>query len=999
MQLGERRASSHARLFTHQQRETRDIMRITERTLGVVAIALALSSHAAAQGLQTGVVTGTVTSVDGLSMPGATVAAESAALQGVRTAVSDVNGNYVVRGLPPGEYTVRIEMDGMATRTERTAVALGRTTVVDAVLSPAAVSEVVTVSGTASPVVANPIVGANLRKSDVDALPMGRTPQNIAELSPGLTDNTPNAGQVTISGGFGYDNAFMVDGVDVNDNIFGTANNLYVEDAVEETQVLTSGISAEYGRFSGGVVNLVTKRGGNRFTGSYRANFSNPAWADETPFETTARRNDLQVMSEATLGGPVMRDRVWFFAAARNENTSAPFNFVDTGIPGEAGTDETRVDAKLTGTWRSRHTFQGSFLNTDLTQTGVRGIVSAAVDPRVLVTRRTPQSLAVASWQGVLSSQLFATAQYSEKRWGFRGNGNSSTAILDSPFRTRGGGGLPSGRLYNAPYLDANDPEDRNNRQLASSLSYFWSAPRLGSHDVKAGAERFTTAYRGGNSQSSTGYVFYSNYVVDAGGKPLFNADGTLTPRFVPGTSMLYNWLPTRGATMDIHTTSLYLQDRWAANRHVSFDLGMRYERVRNDSTGDVVSANTEAWLPRLAATYDVSGNGKWVAQATYGHYAGRYSEAQFTANSNVANPSLVISVYTGPAGEGLGFAPGLNPSNYTIPVLGSFPTQNVSFEDGLSSPLSREMTASFGGEIGTKGYVKGTYVRRRTSNVIDDFINRELGSTTISRNGATIGTYDNVQFRNVDDALYREYQALAFQSRYAVSRALSVSGHWTLQLRNHGNFEGEVANRPGAPSPFGDYPGAFSAERHYPEGRLDDFQQHKVRVWTTYLADMGRFGSFDLTALYRYNSGLTYSLRANGEALSAVQRSAAQVAGYSGLPGGGVQTLFFGERGSESFDGAGVVDFNVGYNVPVFKSLRPYVKLELLNAFNNQSLTSFDTTVSGNWNGPLDAMGLPTTYTRGPRFGQATRNADFPAWRTGQTGGRAFLVAAGFRF
>ena len=77
----------------------------------------------------------------------------------------------------------------------------------------------------------------------------------------------------------------MVNGVDVNDNLFAQPQNLFIEDAIEETQVLTSGISAEYGRFTGGVVNAITKSGGNTFSGSYRMNLLNPAWTDETPFE------------------------------------------------------------------------------------------------------------------------------------------------------------------------------------------------------------------------------------------------------------------------------------------------------------------------------------------------------------------------------------------------------------------------------------------------------------------------------------------------------------------------------------------------------------------------------------------------------------------------------------------------------------------------------------------------------------------------------------------
>ena len=258
--------------------------------LGLLALATMTAASgarsAAAQGLQTGVVTGTVRSSDGLSLPGATVTVTSPALQGTRSALTDLNGNYVIRGLPPGNYTATIEMAGMATRTEKVVVALGSTTPLDATMALAGVSESVQVAAESSPVVSNTVTGANYRKSDIDTLPVGRTPQFVAELAPNLTDNTPNTGQLQIAGGFAFDNVFLMDGVDINDNIFASPHNLFIEDAIDETQVLTAGISAEYGRFSGGVVNIVTKRGGNQFSGSYRATLSNPSWIDETPFET-----------------------------------------------------------------------------------------------------------------------------------------------------------------------------------------------------------------------------------------------------------------------------------------------------------------------------------------------------------------------------------------------------------------------------------------------------------------------------------------------------------------------------------------------------------------------------------------------------------------------------------------------------------------------------------------------------------------------------------------
>ena len=90
----------------------------------LVAVAAAGYTSVHAQGVQTGVITGAVTSADGLGLPGVTVTVSSPALQGTRTSVTDVNGNYVVRGLPPGEYTVTTELSGMQPKTERTIVAL-----------------------------------------------------------------------------------------------------------------------------------------------------------------------------------------------------------------------------------------------------------------------------------------------------------------------------------------------------------------------------------------------------------------------------------------------------------------------------------------------------------------------------------------------------------------------------------------------------------------------------------------------------------------------------------------------------------------------------------------------------------------------------------------------------------------------------------------------------------------------------------------------------------
>lgn len=146
--------------------------------------------------------------------------------------------------------------------------------------------------------------------------------------------------------------------------------------------------------------------------------------------------------------------------------------------------------------------------------------------------------------------------------------------------------------------------------------------------------------------------------------------------------------------------------------------------------------------MPRLAASYDVSGDGKTVLQASYAHYSGKYNDVQFAANTNVGTADAVFGTYTGPAGEGREFAPGFNPANYII-TSGAFPTANIFIEDGLRSPVTRELTLGAGREIGNRGYAKLIYTRRRARDFVENFTTLDNGTTTIVRNGVNFGTFN----------------------------------------------------------------------------------------------------------------------------------------------------------------------------------------------------------------------------------------------------------------
>jgi hypothetical protein len=284
--------------------------------------------------------------------------------------------------------------------------------------------------------------------------------------------------------------------------------------------------------------------------------------------------------------------------------------------------------------------------------------------------------------------------------------------------------------------------------------------------------------------------------------------------------------------------------------------------------------------------------------------------------------------------------------------------------------------------------------VQRHASNFVEDFITLDEGQTRVSRAGVDLGVFDNAIYRN-SDVPRREYRAMELESVYRPGARLAINAHWTVQLLNDGTFEGESAGGPAQPSLIGDYPEIHVASRSFPDGRLDDFQRHKVRASATYSLDLKQFGRLDVAPFYRFNSGRTYSLMAASVPLSAQQ--IARNPGYARLPAS--QSIFFGARGSESFEGFHLVDFAATYTVPVWQSLRPWVKAEVLNAFNNQKLITWNTTVTADNAGPKDEDGLPLNYIKAATFGTASAPSSFPRPRPGLDGGRTLMFAAGIRF
>ena len=215
----------------------------------------------------------------------------------------------------------------------------------------------------------------------------------------------------------------MVNGVSVNENLRGQPYNLYIEDAIQETNVATAGISAEYGRFGGGVVNVVTKSGGNLFSGSFRDTLNNDNWRTLTPFEDKSiaadpQHKDTRVAKtvpayEYTFGGPI------------TEGSSVVLHRRAPADPGErtaAGdhatfrthspTSRARYEAKGTYSINSNHTFQGAY--TKITKDAATHVQHQRVDgPEQPVQRPEPAGSEHGNYNGMLTPTFFVEARVS----------------------------------------------------------------------------------------------------------------------------------------------------------------------------------------------------------------------------------------------------------------------------------------------------------------------------------------------------------------------------------------------------------------------------------------------------------------------------------------------------------------------------------------------------------------------------------------------------------
>jgi hypothetical protein len=386
-------------------------------------VLLLLAGAAFAQ--QTGSVSGVVRDSEGQPLPGATVTIKGPLLPTGTVEVTRDNGAYDFERLPPGEYQLTAELSGMGTAERAVIVSVGRDTQVNLDLGAAAVSEEITVSAVA-PVIdtRSTEVQVNFTQEAIEDLPITRTYKGLFQLAPGVSENNrlaPNAG------GARMDNTFLVDGINITNPHYGDILPNITELDIDEVNIKRGGVTAEFGRTGGMVVNAVTKSGTNDLNGRVRLEYQPADFVADSKDKTLQNTVDRENFAGA-LGGPIVRDRLWYYGSASfpSETTTDRVNNLGPVPDRELKTEEYFL--KLTSNPASAHSLFAALRSRDTTTDLAN--VGASSHPSVATNDSTDYLLGTLGWTWVLTPNSFVEAKYNHNK-----EENSIDPITDLGYR------------------------------------------------------------------------------------------------------------------------------------------------------------------------------------------------------------------------------------------------------------------------------------------------------------------------------------------------------------------------------------------------------------------------------------------------------------------------------------------------------------------------------------------------------------------------------------
>jgi hypothetical protein len=607
-------------------------------------------------------IAGIVKDTSGAVMPGVTVTASSPALiEKSRTVTTNGQGRYEIIDLRPGAYTLTFVMAGFKTQTQSGVDVPANTSVpVYVEMGVGSVGETVEVQALAATVdVENAATHQILTREIQDSIPVPRNMQALGGLTPGIQLHAAAGANPDVGGSQQMEQTYIVghgsganhttvllDGMNINSNYLDSTIQNYVDNAIiQQATYQTSGITAEVSA-GGALVNQIPKDGGNTFHSDiFLSGTGSGGWWQANNLSPGLRARGLKSVNsivhiedfDGSVGGPILKDKLWFLAALRYQSTYdiAANVFYPDGKPGVE--DQYIKQGVLRLSWQisSKDKFSGTydriqkFKGHELTPLAI-----VPTDPSVAASRRGPPLYYVAQgkWTRIQTPRLLFEAGFSTDIIHFSiiyQNGQEEVPFSPAWF-------AHASRIDNVLSIRTNAPPIQSyflpdKRNFSGSVSYF-----TGSHNIKVGVQ---DAWGKNDRVSSLNADLYQNY---NNGAP-FTVTAFNTPIAI-----------RQRVNADL---GIYAQDTWHIKR-LSVTAGVRFEYEKSSIEPSAINGgrfigprsfpriNCETikglgcWktlAPRLGAVYDLFGNGKTAVKASFGKYFTPQSTGYLTAFNPMA--------------------------------------------------------------------------------------------------------------------------------------------------------------------------------------------------------------------------------------------------------------------------------------------------------------------------------------------------------------------------
>jgi hypothetical protein len=965
-------------------------------TAFVLVLGVAVAS--AAQVATTGTIQVVVEDQDGGRVPGATVTARASDTVTTRTAVTNAEGIATLEALAPSAlYEITTELTGFQTVIRpNVLVRSGQTTSLPVTLRLSSLTEAVTVTAT-TPLVdtRSATSGQDITLQLTESLPTGRSYQSYLQIVPGVMPDDPTtSGNPAARGGINYsdiagnigvssDNAYYFDGINVTDPVTGTFGANLNTEIIQEQKVITGGIPAEFVGTPGLISNVITKSGSNRFTGSVNYFFQNSNLMAENQHGASDEFNTKD--NGYTFGGPLFRDKAWFFGSYRYTQRQDDVSTLDTQqFLRSVENEQHQGFAK--GTWgpTSRDLISFTYLSDPTEITGRRerditnalnrsqeqgghrfgGLYTRVAGSLLLEIGGNKHNGEVSQFSAIREARNTILFQRSdvrtladEQRGGFGQDlinerdtigfrGSASYVWNRHTFK----GGVDWSKNINfrdTLYLDSAIYES-----LASSYSSGVTAAQI------VAGNWTSLAFDHSNPSDFGGFIrtidarsdrarFYNLFDL--------NRDGTISQTEL-GQALVFN--STAGnphgavnydrtfqsATGPQETSSrglsFFVQDTVTLNR-LTLNLGMRAERWEHfATTGENIYTFPWEFAPRLSAVYDLIGDGRHKLSGYYGRYYDPIRNNMTNFAGTLTGSILEEQVYAG--GEWI-----------TYRTRGGPSVQDAFFAPTTQTPYTDDVQVGYAVDLGFNASFEALYINRRTRDILEDY-DLELYATAQDGEIHYPGPINdpNTLFLGLDYFGYtqnpgsnfviatlaggeRNYQGLefVFRKRFSERWQMLSSYNWNDAEGNtnsdsNADFQGDVLFLdPRAPNQYGRQPGSIT---------------HLLKTGGSYTFDMG----LQLGGFFNWNSG-TFASRTF---LASGRNLPIRVAANEAFEYAGVLQRWIAPNtvGTLQNPGWGTLDLRIQYNRNIINNTGVELFVDMFNVTNNQGTIREQDLVAG---------------------------------------------------